>query len=310
MDIKYRRWANRNTMKTIINNVLTDAYVDKVKELFEYKHWNKDTNMRSEFDRFCKRLADLDDDNQRDLVLELSEDYLKIDFQDYERLLLEVWGKYFLNNSWDSNNGQLNKGNLFICPMISNVNRNAIKSGMVMAYICQDIAMRRLKEFRELQIRMCGNPADLIDKVDKVRRLVLIDDYIGSGSTAIESIAYVNNICKIENNKIDIVSLVAQKEAINLLKDMNINVYTAIERSRGISDKYTLKEEVEEKINTMKKISRKLKVDDNNLLGYEQTEALVSMIRTPNNTFPVYWIESKKIKSPAPFPRAGNIKFI
>ena len=52
-------------MNTIIDNVLTDVYVDKVKGLFEYKHWNKDTNMRSEFDRFCKRLADLDDDNQR-----------------------------------------------------------------------------------------------------------------------------------------------------------------------------------------------------------------------------------------------------
>lgn len=297
-------------MNTIIDNVLTDVYVDKVKELFEYKHWNKDPNVHSEFERFCQRLADLADDNQRNLVLELSKDYLKIDFQDYERLLLEVWGKYFMNNSWDSNNGQLNKGNLFICPMISNVNRNAIKSGMVMAYICQDIAMRRLKEFRELQIRMCGNPADLIDKVDKVRRLVLIDDYIGSGSTAIESIAYINNTCRIENDKIDIVSLVAQKEAINLLKDMNINVYTAIERSRGISDKYTSKKEVDEKISIMKDISRELKVEDNNLLGYEQTEALVSMIRTPNNTFPVYWIESKKIKSLAPFPRAGNVKFI
>ncbi len=121
----------------------------------------------------------------RDLVLELSEDYLKIDFQDYERLLLEVWKKYFMNNSWDSNNGQLNKGNLFICPMISNVNKNVIKSGMVMAYICQDIAMRSLKEFSKLQIRICANPADLIDKVDKVGRLVLIDDYIGSGSTAL-----------------------------------------------------------------------------------------------------------------------------
>ena len=69
-------------MNTIIDNVLTDVYVDKVKELFEYKHWNKDPNVHSEFERFCQRLADLADDNQRNLVLELSKDYLKIDFQD------------------------------------------------------------------------------------------------------------------------------------------------------------------------------------------------------------------------------------
>ena len=44
-------------------------------------------------------------------------------------------------------------------------------------------------------------------------------------------------------------------------------------------------------------------------LGYANTESLVAMIKTPNNTFPVYWYEHKK-NSYAPFVRKENVKVI
>lgn len=44
-------------------------------------------------------------------------------------------------------------------------------------------------------------------------------------------------------------------------------------------------------------------------MGYASTESLVAMIKTPNNTFPVYWCECKE-NSHAPFVRKGNIKVI
>lgn len=40
--------------------------------------------------------------------------------------------------------------------------------------------------------------------------------------------------------------------------------------------------------------------------GYKESEALVTMTRTPNNTFPLYWFEAKLDKNnkwQAPFPR-------
>ena len=59
----------------------------------------------------------------------------------------------------------------------------------------------------------------------------------------------------------------------------------------------------------MKKISQQLQVPKELYLGYLETESLVAMNKTPNNTFPVYWCECKE-NSHAPFVRKGNIKVI
>jgi hypothetical protein len=56
----------------------------------------------------------------------------------------------------------------------------------------------------------------------------------------------------------------------------------------------------------MTSIEELLEVESNMRFGRNQTEALIKMMRTPNNTFPVYW-EERKLKNGtffyAPFPR-------
>ena len=59
----------------------------------------------------------------------------------------------------------------------------------------------------------------------------------------------------------------------------------------------------------MHEIEDILKVDSKYSFGFNQTEALISLIKTPNNTFPVYWYE-KNGHSHAPFPRKENVKMI
>ena len=75
---------------------LSEKYATKAYELFEKKKWKVEycETERSVFDCFCDRLAMLDNDEQRDLILELTEDYLKITLKDYEALLIEVWKEY------------------------------------------------------------------------------------------------------------------------------------------------------------------------------------------------------------------------
>ena len=79
---------------------LSEKYATKAYELFEKKKWKVEycETERSVFDCFCDRLAMLDNDEQRDLILELTEDYLKITLKDYEALLIEVWKEYLKNN--------------------------------------------------------------------------------------------------------------------------------------------------------------------------------------------------------------------
>lgn len=59
----------------------------------------------------------------------------------------------------------------------------------------------------------------------------------------------------------------------------------------------------------MKNISKKLHAPNGMELGYASTEGLVAMIKTPNNTFPVYWYEYKN-RNYAPFVRKENVKTI
>ena len=51
----------------------------------------------------------------------------------------------------------------------------------------------------------------------------------------------------------------------------------------------------------MESIEEKIKAHDNEKLGYMGSEALITLARTPNNTFPVFWKQKNNKK--APFPR-------
>ena len=135
----------------------------------------------------------------------------------------------------------------------------------------------------------------------------MIDVFIGSGETALESLAYLEFL-KQEGKKIYILALVAQKQGMENVRNEGIPVFADIVREKGISDKFE-SEEAGQKLDEMKKISKLLHVPKELSLGYLDSESLVAMNKTPNNTFPVYWHEGKG-HSHAPFPRRENVKMI
>lgn len=45
----------------------------------------------------------------------------------------------------------------------------------------------------------------------------------------------------------------------------------------------------------MHSIEKIIKVNNQNIFGYSQSEALVCMERCPNNTFPIYWLPKKHL---------------
>lgn len=61
-----------------------------------------------------------------------------------------------------------------------------------MLYLCQSILMRTYSEFQEEQIRICETPEVLKAHEDRIGSLILIDDFIGSGETALECLEYLN----------------------------------------------------------------------------------------------------------------------
>lgn len=131
---------------------------------------------------------------------------------------------------------------------------------------------------------------------------VSVDDYIGTGSQffgMIESIikdgktdtiSHIATICIQESAKIALEAAGYQIIALNVLgKGLD-----RLAHRRGLPKAKVLSEyEILER-----KTTRAAKYR----LGRDESEALVTMKATPNNTLPIFWIEGRA-KWPAPFPR-------
>lgn len=289
----------------IIKKVLSDKYVEQLYKLFENKNWSQQEHGKySVFDRFCERLAELDNDEQRDLIINLTREFLWVSSGQYEQYLLSAFKKLFEDDLWNPEKGK----NICICPLLPENDFGKVKSSTFLLYLCQSILMRTYAEFQDGQVRICETPEVLkeLKYRENIDSIILIDDFIGSGETALGSIAYLDFLRK--DKKIYILAMVAQKEGIENIRKEGIPVFADVIRVKGISDRFE-KEEAKQKCEEMKKIGKLLNVPQEMYLGFLESESLVAMNKTPNNTFPVYWYE-KKGHSQAPFPRRENIKMI
>ena len=100
-----------------------------------------------------------------------------------------------------------------------------------------------------------------------------------------------------------------QNEGNKLISKRGFNVLHGVIRNKGITEKYN-EPELSENIKIMSSIEDLLlqdsKFENKYQFGYKSSEALVSLTRTPNNTFPLYWFEAKLNEGKiwkAPFPR-------
>lgn len=89
------------------------------------------------------------------------------------------------------------------------------------------------------------------------------------------------------------------KTGYDYLQANKFNVFYSILKEKGISDS---SRDVAKEILIMEEIEKNIGVKEKFKFGYGRSEALVKMIHTPNNTFPIYWLSNNKNKYP-PFPR-------
>jgi hypothetical protein len=130
--------------------------------------------------------------------------------------------------------------------------------------------------------------------------ILLVDDFVGSGETASGAVAHFRLKYAKNTDEIVVCTLVTQEQAIRRLSGEGVAVLAPHVRKRGITDSTRLSD-VAVGLRLMDDIERTLKVSAKYKRGYGQAEALVSMARCPNNTFPVYWWSGKR--RPPPFSR-------
>lgn len=282
-----------------LGNNLQMQDIMKIKKIFDDKRWIIDEEEGSVFSRFCRRAAELPDDECRKLFCELSERYCKISDDEYMKLIIEVVEKVFKEYPEIGRSMKI-----YIYPLISPEDKKEgkIKSSSSVWYRFSDSKVRMgtiLKKYKivpqeEIKQRV-------IDDVNNGNASIfLVDDYVGTGDTAIKALKpFLDE--GISKDKIIILTLVSQKQGLDYVRRSGYRISASIIKEKGITDYYS-KNDAEYKKKIMRRIEKKLKVSKDFELGYGKSEALITMIKTPNNTFPVFWKEPSEDKV-APFAR-------
>lgn len=280
--------------------------ITKLRNNFVKRNWNNFDEFEYFFDNFCSIYEHLNKE-QTELVLELTNDFLWLReneyFSKFKNILSELSKKVYLN---------LNK--IYVIPMVSPNDRskNKTKSSHFMAYLCRNTLLKHKKEFSNTTFIIIDNLNHLPKNNQLIKNnhpIILVDDFIGTGDTAKESLDEILSKESYSNKNLFVLSLVSQNRGLKKINQMGFELITDTLVSMGISDKFKGQEKLEKK-KIMESIEDILatdkKFDESFRFGYKESEALVSMIRTPNNTFPLYWRKCKLEKGKkwnAPFPR-------
>ena len=263
----------------------------RIQEIFKQKKWPIEDYFSDDvFENFCNMLAGLEPE-QCNLVINLTEKFLWVQDSAYIKHFSVAFDSFI--SSYSFSRGK----NIYICPLLPEEDFGKSKSSISLLYLVKSHLGAIQRKYSEFSITYADSPNAV--KLDKIRdnyTLCLIDDFIGTGDTVERASKYFldRNISK---NMMTIVSLVSMSSGLDDLNNKGYITYTNISCEKGITDGGN-----ETQIELMKNIEESIKVSDNYKFGYKGSEALVKMIRTPNNTFPIYWLRNKKNKF-APFPR-------
>ena len=265
-------------------------YLSLTQQLFSIKKWPiEDPFGESVFDRFCKMLIPLNDD-QRKLLLSLSNDFLWVHESEYAKLFADVFNRFVSNYSFYMNS-------ICICPLLPEYDFGKAKSSVALLYSIKCFMKNIQIKYSNINISYVDSPNNIqIEKIKHGLTLCLVDDFIGTGSTANDAVRFFVNK-GVSPKQIVIISLVAMSEGIENIRNGGINIYTSICCRKGI----TGTSNAENKRLIMQSIEDSIGVKERFRFGLGASESLVKMRRTPNNTFPVYWLDSQR--NCAPFPR-------
>lgn len=138
---------------------------------------------------------------------------------------------------------------------------------------------------------------DGVDAAKPNYTVILVDDFIGSGSTIKRRVDWVKNELNtknIQNVTLKVVAIAGMEAAKQVLDGLGVEYYCPFWLKRGISD-YKASAKVPNPVEAMKKLEVKLANRYRGQFlprfGYKRTEALfcVEAYNVPNNVFPVFW---------------------
>lgn len=276
---------------------------DSLRSLFERHKWFDNFASATIFKRLIKLLNQLTDD-QTELIFELLNRFKWIASREYDNRLNEI-----LNEVYSESLKNIDR--LFVFPIRNpddqeSIKRRGIKSADSVVYqlrgiwpLRDDYAAINIIELTEYELITEDNL-----KLTERDKFILFDDYIGTGETLKSTLSEVYKNKTITPDNLLVASILIQEESIKFLDQIGVKYFYSEKVRKGITNYYHTSNLVQ-KVKLMEEVECILKEPNFYNFGYRRSEALVSMVRTPDNTFPVFWIEHKIGTNyyPAPFPR-------
>lgn len=269
-----------------------DEYTKNITQLFSKKGWLNVPDVKS----LSKVIAfgESIDEESRIMIVELMSQYEKISWNVYINYIIKAIEKIPSDKYKEIKT-------FYVLPIITKRDKGKTKSSQAVAYAFKSPEISAHPFFSEKEIDVNDEsflPQNITSSSTKM--ILLVDDFIGTGETALTYLRETDKIKHISNNKIAFVFIAGMKNGIKLLEYRHFSVFCAFAQRKGISDLSDV--EKQKKFSSlMKKIEQQFEIDEKFEFGYGHSEALISLIRTPNNTFPVFW-DSKHNKN-APFER-------
>ena len=270
----------------------------KLNKIFKTNNWIEKDVDEFIFNNFCKLFTNLTE-KQRALIVELTERYNWISFNDYQSKILST-----LDNVEEEKLSAIKK--IYLFPIIKPEDEGKIKSGQFLIYQIKSYK-KFLKKYENIKFEILSKFEQLDEKhlsLKKDEALFLIDDYIGSGETLNACLDVIQSNNSVSDDKINVITIASQKEIFLQIKKRGISIYSDFISKKGITD-FNEKSLSQEKISIMLEIEKMIPGGSHYSLGYNESEALITLMRTPDNTFPIFWKTYRKgsEKYDAPFSR-------
>lgn len=278
--------------------MLTPDDTQRLAELFDLIGWpikkaGEDTIL---FRDFSMLLEELDSD-ERELLFDITPDFFVHSLGEYDASAEELAGQ--LAKVIPS------KSLIVLLPLVNPHDVGETKSHVLAQYPLKR-ELRKLAPANKWTVQSWDR-FELVTENLPTRTnayILLADDFIGSGLTATHAIADFTANYAVPTDTIVVVAMVAQDGALNALKAAKVACIVNHARKKGITDCIRISDKLAA-LAMMDGIESRLKVRPLDRRGFGQSEALVSMARCPNNTFPMYWVRAKRggEKWPSPFFR-------
>ena len=234
------------------------------------------------FENFCLAINLLEDD-EKELFFFLTNKFLKISDIDYFPKI-----KYVIEHIELPENIK----NIIVVPLTNFADSSKVKSSSSLVYYVKN---QLRKKFTGCSVQAYNHYQDISKPITEDTVLFFPDDFIGSGTYATGFLMELQDKFGTTNNLF--ITIAILKTGKEQLESLNSSVYSYYVLEKGILDDKTIDTKRKQRYyDILHKLSQKLGVYASFEKGMYESEALVSLIKIPNNTFGLYWCESKQTK--------------